>query len=254
MHWPEDKTEIYTSFSENGYVVLEGFCDAESISDLLQHLQRYIDEYVPHLPPMDVFFEDSSSKDGIRMLSRMERHDPYFRDLLLTSPFHKVAEYLNGGPVASRDIAFFNKLPHIGEITPPHQDGYYFKLQPCKALTLWLALDDVDEDNGCIRYVSGSHRQGMRNHGRTNVLGFSQGISDYGSSDDIAKERAICVSAGDLIVHDALTIHRADENRSARTRRAFGFVYFDADASVDHGAAGRYQQELARDWKAEGRI
>ncbi|MEC8389905.1 MAG: phytanoyl-CoA dioxygenase family protein [Planctomycetota bacterium] len=31
---------------------------------------------------------------------------------------------------------------------------------------------------------------------------------------------------GDLLVHDAMTIHRADANRSTnRTRRALGFIY-----------------------------
>jgi phytanoyl-CoA hydroxylase len=152
------------------------------------------------------------------------------------------------------DAAYFNKLPIVGDITPPHQDGFYFHLQPCEALTLWLALDDVDEENGCIRYVRGSHQQGMRHHRRTEVLGFSQGIADFGTESDIANEVAACVSPGDLIVHHALTIHRADANRSPRPRRALGFVYFSAAAQVDEISSAEYQRQLAEDLHEKGKI
>ena len=89
---------------------------------------------------------------------------------------------------------------------------------------MWLALDVVDEENGCVRYVRGSHRRGMRPHGRTGVLGFSQGITDYGQPEDLADEIAFPAQPGDLLVHHALTIHRADGNRSAtRHPTLFGF-------------------------------
>ena len=40
---------------------------------------------------------------------------------------------------------------------------------------MWLALDEVDETNGCLCYVPGSHRQGLREHARTRTLGFLRG-------------------------------------------------------------------------------
>ena len=48
--------------------------------------------------------------------------------------------------------------------------------EPNHALTLWLALDRVDEENGCVRDLPGSHAQGMRPHRSSGILGFSQGI------------------------------------------------------------------------------
>jgi hypothetical protein len=47
---------------------------------------------------------------------------------------------------------------------------------------------EVDAENGCVRYVKRSHRDGMREHGRTGTLGFSQGMTDFGSDDDLARE------------------------------------------------------------------
>lgn len=62
-------------------------------------------------------------------------------------------------------------------------------------------------------------------------------------------------SPGDLLVHHALTIHRADRNRSqTRTRQALGFIYDSERAQVDEKAHAAYQKQLAAEMKEEGKI
>ena len=120
---------------------------------------------------------------------------------------------------------------------------------------MWLALDTVDEDNGCIRYVRASHRDGLRAHSRTTTLGFSQGLSNDLSSEDLRAEVAIHAEPGDLLVHHALTVHRAGANRSRdRSRRALGLIYYGASAREDAAAHARYQRRLAAELEAQGRI
>ena len=134
-------------------------------------------------------------------------------------------------------------------------DGYYFKLDPCEAVTMWLTLEPVDLENGCVRYVPGSHRRGMRPHGRTQTLGFSQGIIDYPQLEDTAAEVPMPAAAGDLLAHDAMTIHRADGNASAtRTRRALGFIYYSERAKEDRETQEAYQRQLAADLREAGKI
>lgn len=185
----------------------------------------------------------------------MEEHDAWFDGLLTAGLFRELAESLLGGPVVPKNMQYFNKPPGIGLPTPPHQDGYYFMLDPCEALTMWFALDDVDEENGCVRYATGSHRLGMRQHARTGTLGFSQGIVNYPTERDRANEVALPAAPGDLLVHDALTIHRADQNRSAsRSRQALGLIYYSQNAREDTAAHVAYQQRLADELKSAGRI
>lgn len=254
MRWPADKDAILDAYQRDGFVIIRQFLDPARVDSVRSRIRRYIDEIVPHVPPMDVFFEDAEARRDIRMLPRMGAHDGYFGDLLNEGTIPEVATALRGGPVLPHDLAYFNKLPRIGERTPPHQDGYYFHLTPCEAMTLWLSLDEVDEENGCIRYVRGSHRQGMRDHQRTEVLGFSQGIEDYGNESDLMNEVLARTSPGDLIAHHALTIHRAGPNQSNRQRRALGFVYFCANAIVDRESSVKYQLDLANALKAKGKI
>ena len=93
----------------------------------------------------------------------------------------------------------------------------------------------------------------MRTHGRTQTLGFSQGIVDYGLREDMENEIAFPAKPGDLLIHDSLTIHRADGNETAdRTRKALGFIYFGESAKEDVEAKAAYQAKLQSEMKAKG--
>jgi len=123
------------------------------------------------------------------------------------------------------------------------------------ALTMWVALDIVDEINGCVRYVKGSHKNGLRPHRRTKTLGFSQGISDFGSELDQTHEVMCLAQPGDLLAHHAMTIHRAEANRSERqSRRALGFIFYGESALEDEAAHRAYNQKLESELTAAGKI
>jgi phytanoyl-CoA hydroxylase len=250
MNSPKAPSKV--SFDTDGYVAVRGFLGENDLATVHGNVDRYIREIVPKLPPEHVFYEDKQRPETLKQLQVMNEHDAYFRELFMEGPFVRLAEKLLGDRAVGKNLQYFNKPPQyfnkppgVGQPTPAHQDGYYFKLDPPEALTMWLALDEVDEENGCVRYVRGSHLRGMRPHARTNVLGFSQGITDYGTADDMAGEIAFPAHPGDLLAHHALTIHRADGNRSTtRSRRSLGFIYFAASARVDEVTVTKYQQQL----------
>jgi phytanoyl-CoA hydroxylase len=164
----------------------------------------------------------------------------------------EVAAALFGEGAVPREFQWFNKPPRIGKATPPHQDGYYFMLQPNLAMTMWLALDSVDERNGCVRYIPGSHKLPIRPHKRTGTLGFSQGVS-YEPSDFDA-EIAVSAEPGDMLVHHSLTVHRADANRSDRHRRSLGIVFYAQSAKVDTERHKAYNDALKRELAETGKI
>ncbi|MDA0661157.1 MAG: phytanoyl-CoA dioxygenase family protein [Planctomycetota bacterium] len=254
FRWPEQQEDLTNAYQADGFVVLKEFLSTDALADTRRHLARYVRDLVPNLPPMDVFYKVPHDPQSITMLARMSDHDAFFREMLDQSDFRSLANRLFGRPSVPQGVEYFNKPPGSAHGTPAHQDGFYFHLSPCEALTMWLPLDHEDEENGCVRYVRGSHLDGMRLHGRTEVLGFSQGVLDYGDH-DTAREISACVGPGDLIVHDAMTIHRADPNRSEkRDRPALGLVYYSDRAQVDRETALAYHQQLERDLKAKGKI
>jgi phytanoyl-CoA hydroxylase len=242
-------------FEVDGFVAIPGFLGPSEMAALYDNVERFIRDIVPRLPPEHVFYEDKARPETLKQLQVMNEHDRYFADIFGDGPFVRLAEELLNDRVVGKNLQYFNKPPGAGQPTPAHQDGFYFKLDPPEALTMWLALDDVDEENGCMRYIPGSHRRGMRPHARTNVLGFSQGITDYGTAEDVANEIFFPAKPGDLLTHHALTIHRADGNRSAsRSRRSLGFIYYAARAREDQAVVEAYQAKLRSELAAAGKI
>ena len=240
------------AFAEKGYAVFPSFLSLGEVEDILQNVDRYIAEVVPGLSAEEVFYEERGNMQTLKQLQSMHLHDRWFGDFF-QGRVRELAGQLLGSEVIAKNMQFFNKPPGAGRPTPPHQDGFYFKLNPPLALTMWLALDHADAVNGCVRYVKGSHLKGMRSHVLTDTLGFSQGISDFGSKDDRVNEVALAAAPGDLLVHDAMTIHRADGNSSTeRQRRALGFIFYSTTAKEDRAGRDEYRRQLSG--QQEGRI
>ena len=241
-------------FHDDGYVAFPGFLTTPQLADLQDNVDRFIRDVISKMPPEEVFYEDKVRPETLKQIQRMFEHDDYFHDLMFDSRFEQLAADLLQHDVRGVNMQYFNKPPMIGQATPAHQDGWYFMLEPNEAVTMWLALDDVDEENGCVRYIRGSHRHGLRPHGRTQTLGFSQGLLDFGTEDDVQHEAAFPASPGDLLVHHALTVHRADGNRSpTRSRRALGFIYYSTAAQESPEKQQRHRA-LIEDLRNSGKI
>jgi phytanoyl-CoA hydroxylase len=238
-------------FERDGFVVLRGFLVGDELVELRRLIDSYIEHTVPALPAAARYYETPGDAATLKQLNRMT-DEPQFRSILDGQRFARLAAELLADDVVPKTLQWFDKPPRVGKPTPPHQDGYYFMLEPNEALTAWLALDPVDERNGCMRYVPGSHRRGVRPHERTQTLGFSQGLR-YGP-DDFATEFAVPAEPGDLLVHHSLTIHRADGNPSERHRRSLGLVYFAAHARQQAERLAEYQRSLDHDLTAAGKI
>jgi len=244
VHTPD--ASRLTSFRSDGYVCVDPLYSPTEIDNLNAEIARFIRDVVPTMPTAQVYYEDKADKTSLKQIQRMFDHDAYFRDLMENGPARRIAEEVLQDDVLPVNMQYFNKPAGIGQPTPPHQDGYYFHLTPCEAVTGWLALDEVDEENGCIHYIRGSHRdEGFRPHGSTGVLGFSQGMTDFATEDDRAREVSFPGPAGTFLIHHAKTVHWAGANRSkTRSRRALGFIYYARKAKTDEAAKRAYQAKL----------
>ena len=93
----------------------------------------------------------------------------------------------------------------------------------------------------------------MRPHQLSNVIGFSQGLTDYGPA-DLEAEVPVTLEPGDVTAHHCMTVQRADANESERPRRALGFVFYAVGASKDLQLREAQQKQVMEAWKREGKI
>ncbi len=239
------------TFDRDGFVVVRQFLTPNELTELTGQLVRYIRDVVPGLSDAHAFYHDRARPESLKQMQFMQV-DPFFRDYTRHPKWKALAEALVGEPAACESPEWFNKPAGVDHPTPPHQDNYYFNLQPPNVVTIWLALDTVDDENGCLRYLPGSHQRGFRPHSRSNVLGFSQGITDFGPEDEAA-ERKIHLSPGDAVAHHGMTIHRAEPNRSpTRNRRAFAMVFKGVSCRRDEAGFARYQESAKKQHEQMG--
>ncbi|MGD9644515.1 MAG: phytanoyl-CoA dioxygenase family protein [Pirellulales bacterium] len=239
------------AFDRDGFVVVREFLGADELATLRAELDRYIRDVVPGLPEKSAFYQDRARPETLKQLQHMAV-DPFFRDYVGHIKWQSLASALVGESANCEAPEWFNKPPGVVHPTPPHQDNYYFCLKPPNVVTIWLALDPVSEENGCLRYVRGSHLAGLRPHARSAVLGFSQAICDYGPADE-RLEVPIHLQPGDVVAHHGETIHRAEANRSAsQQRRAFAMVYRGVSCRRDDDAFDRYEAALRHQHQSLG--
>ena len=102
-------------------------------------------------------------------------HDSWILDLAMSTEIIALVEGLIGPDIAILTTRILSKPASTGRPVPWHQDAYYWPLEPRQAISFWLAVDEVTEENGAMRVLPGSHRAGLLEHvhiGKgANVLG-----------------------------------------------------------------------------------
>ena len=135
---------------------------------------------------------------------------------------------------------YFCKMPGDGKRVSWHQDASYWPLTPSKTVSLWLAIDDADVENACMRYLPGTHLFGhltwqLSEDDEANVL--NQTIPEI---ERFGEPVNVELKAGEIALHSDLLLHGSEANTSARRRCGLTLRYCAADvrAYMDWHAKG----------------
>ena len=246
-------SEMIQKFKDDGYLVYNEIFDSDELKEIKDHVELYIDEVAPKMPENQVYYDQKNQKESLKQIQKMFEYNTFFNNLIHGRIYELAGKLLGENPKVI-NLQYFNKSPKYSKPTPPHQDGFYFKIKPIKAITFWLALDDVNETNGAIQYYLGSHKQGLKDHQNSGILGFSQRIPEEDVSLKECKKITLICKAGTLLAHDALMIHSADSNRSSHSRKSLGFIYYGTSVEIDEQSANDYQVALDKELLSKGLV
>jgi len=132
-----------------------------------------------------------------------------------------------------------------GRDTPWHQDEAYWDFPPLRrshSLSVWMPLDDVTVDSGCMQFLPGSHTRDVIRHRKPVGPGPEPLVLD--EPVDLSGAVACPLRAGSATTHDCRTLHFAGANTSARPRRALTVIF--------HGPPTERAHPLERHWLREG--
>ena len=157
----EPLADLRERFDADGFVIVRDYLGSAEVAEVQAQLARYIKEVIPTLPKDAAFFDDYSKPETLRQMESLEKHDPWFLDFMNRGKHVHLMESFLGDGLNPQGLEWFDKLPYDQKATPPHQDGFYWCRKPNSACRLWIALDPVGLENGCLWYSRGSHLKGI---------------------------------------------------------------------------------------------
>lgn len=228
--YPLSKEQIRL-YRENGFVALPDVLEREEVRALRRILtgavrdrkRKHADGLIQTNPRYEKVFA--------QMVNLWEDYEE-FRPFILNSRLADIARRL----VGCRSIRLWHdhaliKPPFDGAPTPWHQDFPYWPMKEPGALSCWLALDDVDESNGCMSFVPGTHRLGAL--APVSLTHPSSLFKVAGLDRRKHRPKIVRLKAGSCTFHDGNTFHHAGPNRSAKPRRALAIIYMPAGVTYD---------------------
>jgi phytanoyl-CoA hydroxylase len=152
---------------------------------------------------------------------------PEVRDVFCGTKMLDCMEDLMGPNIYYHSSKVMFKPANGGAPKPWHQDAAYWqKLAPTQS-TVWIAIDDADQDNGCVWAIPGSHKLGLIPH-------VAAELQVEESRIDLKKAAPVPVKSGGLLIFHSLVLHMSHRNASNRSRCAIICDYDgEAIAGID---------------------
>ena len=226
--------EQIENFRRDGQLTGLGLFGVEQIDGALADLAEWDAEFRTTLTDeqRQWYLENPADPASpFRKLDNPVYHRAAFRELALTPALVEAVEQLIGQGVSLFFSQIFCKAPSVGGPKPVHQDNFYFAPDnPDALLTTWIALDAATEENGCLHYGHGSHREPVLAHAAPEGEPFNLQVPA-----PVAAKYPMTpapVPSGAVSFHHGNTLHQSSANRSAFPRRAVTFHFLQNDAKL----------------------
>ena len=214
--------ELAQRYVDDGYVVVPGVVDPSTVEEVCADLDRFAagDYPVSNAGELDL-------AAGLLAVHFPHWVSPVARSLATHPGLAEVLGRITGahlphwdGRVKCMQTMLFAKPPGFpGQAW--HQDERFIPTRDRSLVGAWIALDDADAANGCLRVIPGSHRDGRIWPFRPHDDPAEYDPTDEAYGFDDATETLVEVRSGDVVFFNGYLLHRSLRNRSERSRRAF---------------------------------
>jgi phytanoyl-CoA hydroxylase len=221
-------------YDDNGYLIVRQLVDLQMVEEIREALMAVQEG---KREGMRRRLEKDFSDGRLSKVERLWDIDPTFGRFLQTSKVGEVAgELMHTSAVRLFFDELIYKIPKTGGSVPCHQDYDGFReVSTSNLVTAWVATGKVDEENGCLYVIPGSHKWGLIDRVKTmqTLDPGPEGLLNDGLSPE-QKAQVVRVSLelepGDVSFHHGLAIHCSYRNVSDRPRLGWVHHYLPADA------------------------
>ena len=231
--------EQKAAFWRDGYLVAENAVTpgqlgamralmAEWAEESREHATPYGPPTIDGRPRFDMGQEHSPERPALRRINNPSDLYQPFRNVMENSAMTEMVADLIGPDVKFHHCKINQKLPGAATEVHYHQDFLFTPHTNDDIVTALLMLDDVDEANGCLKVVPGSHKGPL--HSLFDGDTFTGRMAEDVTAEMKAKDVPATGKAGSVCLMHTRLAHGSDASRSDRARGLYICVYTAADA------------------------
>ena len=221
-------------FNHHGFLHIPSVFTPEETLELTTELDWLISSWAGRSPGWSgdwrqVYMDPDTEKKS----ELVAMHDLYFYSeawmRAVTHPqLTSAMSQLIGPNVEVHHSTMHVKPPETGHPFPMHQDWAFYQHVDGRYIDVLVHLDDTHAENGEIRFLDGSHKEGARPHVTTNASGPCTPhlpTDQYRLTDTVP----VPAKAGDVVCFSIHTVHGSYINQTQRNRRIVRIGYRDPD-------------------------
>jgi len=195
-------------YDNNGFISPIGVLSLEEATEIKKEIEHIEEKWPDELVGL--------GRNNVHYIS------PIFDKVCHNFKILDAVESIIGKDILVGGTTLFIKDPDKKGFVSWHQDAKYIGFEPYNWVTAWLAITDANEENGCMRMWSGSHKEKIKDHKDTydenNLLTRGQTVQNV----PIEKTTPNVLKAGQLSLHHPMIVHGSGPNKS--NQRRIGFV------------------------------
>ncbi|KAM5146700.1 phytanoyl-CoA dioxygenase domain-containing protein 1 isoform 2-T2 [Mantella aurantiaca] len=157
---------------------------------------------------------------------------PVFKSITNSSKIQEVGRRLGlVKPVIVQSMYIF-KQPNIGGEVTPHQDATFLNTEPLgRIIGFWIAIEDATEQNGCLWFIPGSHKDGISRRMVRTAPGTIPCTKFIGEEPNYNDDRFVPapVPKGSLVLIQGEVVHKSELNTSSSSRHAYSFHVMESE-------------------------
>ena len=147
-----DRQDIIDQFVYEGYGVVPDLFKAREIETIKAHFMALNEQGHGYDGDRAALLGDADPLKAFPRMVHPHRFDGLSRDWLLDGRLRKWTTALLGKePYAAQTMFYFK--PPGARVQALHQDQRALRVRPGTCLAAWMAVDDCDEENGCLQIV-----------------------------------------------------------------------------------------------------
>lgn len=237
------------NYWRDGFVLIEDAVPADVLKNLQNVTRNFIDQSRAVTNNNDIYDLDNGHSKQTPRLNRIKTphaiHHAY-RDYLCSDALLSLIQPLLGANIRMNNSKLNTKAAQGGAPVEWHQDWAFYPHTNDNLLAVGVMLSDIDENDGPLQMIPGSHKEPVLSHFNNGV--FCGAINPDDKSARLNDAVSITGKAGSLSLHHVRTTHGSAPNLGENPRLLLLYELAAADAWPIGGAlsafTGMSQQEL----------